>query len=76
MISQKIKSIMKYKKVTNVNLANHLGMSAQSLSNKFFRDSFSVQDLITILDYLDCKLVILPKPDTEIALTKDDIKSV
>lgn len=74
MIANKIKSIMKDKHITNVQLAKHLGMSPQSLSNKFYRDSFSSQDLITILDYLDCELFISSKPDTRVMLTLDDVK--
>lgn len=74
MIANKIKSIMKDKHITNVQLAKHLGMSPQSLSNKFYRDSFSTQDLIIILDYLDCELVIVSKPDTRIVLSLSDVK--
>lgn len=74
MIANKIKSIMKNKHITNIQLAKHLGMSPQSLSNKFYRDSFSTQDLIIILDYLDCELVILSKPDTKIVLSLNDVK--
>jgi transcriptional regulator with XRE-family HTH domain len=74
MITDKIKLIMKNKGVTNIQLANHLNMSPQSLSNKFYRDSFSVQDLIEILDFLECKLVIVPKPNIEIVLSLDDVK--
>lgn len=74
MIASKIKSIMKDKHITNVQLAKHLRMSPQSLSNKFYRDSFSSQDLIIILDYLDCELVILSKPETRVILSIDDIK--
>lgn len=74
MIASKIKSIMKDKHITNVQLAKYLGMSPQSLSNKFYRDSFSSQDLITILDYLDCELVILSKPDIRVILSLDDIE--
>lgn len=74
MISDKIKTIMKEKHITNIQLAAHLGMSPQSLSNKFYRDSFSVQDLITILDFMDCKLIIEPKPHSSIAFSMSDIK--
>lgn len=73
MIANKIKSIMKEKHITNIQLANHLGMSPQSLSNKFYRDSFSVQDLISILDFLNCQLVIEKKPDNRIILSVNDI---
>ena len=74
MVSDKIKQIMKMKKVTNVQLANHLGMHPQSLANKFSRGSISADELIQILDFLECQLIIEPKPDVLIKLTTDDIK--
>ena len=74
MVSDKIKQIMKMKKVTNVQLANHLGMLPQSLANKFSRGSISADELIQILDFLECQLIIEPKPDVLIELTTDDIK--
>lgn len=74
MISNKIKAIMKEKYITNIQLANHLGISPQSLSNKFYRESFSVQDLIIILNYLDCELVISSKPDIKVVFSLDDVK--
>lgn len=74
MVSDKIKQIMKMKKVTNVQLANHLGMLPQSLTNKFSRGSISADELIQILDFLECQLIIEPKPDVLIKLTTDDIK--
>ena len=74
MVSDKIKQIMKMKTVTNVQLANHLGMLPQSLANKFSRGSISADELIQILDFLECQLIIEPKPDVLIKLTTDDIK--
>ena len=41
-----------------------MGMSRQSLSNKFYRDSFSADDLIKVTDFLR----------GELALTVDDVK--
>lgn len=72
MFKHKIDEIMKSKNVTKKDLAEHFGISAQSMSNKFSRKSFSAKDLIRILEFLDCKLVIVPKPDTEIILTPKD----
>ena len=68
MVADKLNLILSHKHVSKVKLAKYLGMSPQSLSNKFFRDSFSVQDLVTILDFLDCKLVIESDPDTRIVI--------
>ena len=72
MVSEKLNRIMKEKHITKSNLADHLGMLPQSLSNKFLRDSFSVSDLVTILDFLGCQLVIESKPDTKIVFSPDD----
>ena len=74
MVSDKIKQIMKMKKITNVQLPKHLGMLPQSLANKFSRGSISADELIQILDFLDCQLIIEPKPDVLIKLTTDDLK--
>lgn len=73
-VSQKIKQIMKLKQVTNIQLANHLGILPQSLTNKFSRNSISADELIEILDYLDCRLIIETNPDHFIKLSMDDIK--
>ena len=41
MVSQKIKQIMKMKKITNIQVAEHLGTSPQALANKFSRETLS-----------------------------------
>jgi hypothetical protein len=74
MVSKKIKQVMKLKKVTNVQLAEHLGMLPQSLANKFSRDSISASELIDIFDFMGCRLTIELEPDMSIKFTKDDIK--
>lgn len=73
MVSKKIKQIMKYKKVTTVQLAEHLGMLPQSLSNKFSRDSISLKEAIDILDFLGCKLVVELEPDMIIKFNISDL---
>ena len=74
MVSKKIKQIMKYKKVTTVQLAEHLGMLPQSLSNKFSRDSISLKEAIDILDFLGCKLVVELEPDMIIKFNISDLQ--
>jgi len=71
MVSQKLRYIMKSKGITNIQVAKYLGMSPQAFSNKLFRDSFSVQDLVTILDFLGCRLIIESEPDISIRLSSD-----
>lgn len=74
MVSNKIKRIMKLKNVSSVQLAQHMGIVPQSLSNKFSRDSWSVQDLISVLDFLGCKLVVELEPDLIVKFSLDDIR--
>lgn len=74
MVSDKIKQIMKLKGVKVNQLAEYMGVKPQSVTNKFSRDSWSVQDLISVMDFLDCQVVIESKPDTKIILSLDDIK--
>lgn len=75
MVSKKIKRVMKLKKITNVQLAEHLGILPQSLANKFSRDSISVSELIDMLDFMGCRLTIELEPDMNIKFTKEDIKA-
>ena len=74
MVSKQIKQIMKYKKVTTVQLAEHLDVLPQSLSNKFSRDSISLKEAIDILDFLGCKLVVELEPDMIIKFNIDDLE--
>lgn len=70
MVSGIIKSIMKEKGITGKQLAEHLCMSPQSLANKFSRDTWQVDELISVVEFLDCQLIILPKPDVQYILSK------
>lgn len=72
MISDKIKQIMKEKNIKAVELAEYLGMRPQNLNTKFKRDSWSVQDLISVLDFMGCNLTIEYKQDTKLSFTTED----
>lgn len=72
MISNKIKQIMKDKHIKAVDVAKHLGITPQSLNRKFTKDSWSVQDLISVLDFMGCNLTIEYKQDTKLTFTMDD----
>ena len=74
MVSDKIKSILKQENVKISELATYMNMKPQSLANKFSRDSWSVQDLISVLDFLGYQLIMQSKPDNQIILTMDDAK--
>lgn len=53
-----------------------MGVKPQSVTNKFARDSWSVQDFVSVMDFLDCQVVIEPKPDMKILISLDDVKNV
>lgn len=69
MVSDVIKAIMKSKGLNNIQMAEMLGIKTQSFSNKLFRDSYTVEELIKILDILDCKLIIQPNPEVSYTLS-------
>lgn len=74
MVGDKIKQIMKEKGVRVNQLAEYMGVKPQSVTNKFARDSWSVQDLISVLDFLGCQLSVEYKPDTKLFFSMDDIE--
>lgn len=74
MVGDKIKQIMKEKGVRVNQLAEYMGVKPQSVTNKFARDSWSAQDLISVLDFLGCQLSVEYKPDTKLYFSMDDIK--
>ncbi len=61
MIKNKIISILKSAKITQKDLANHLGRSRQSVNNKFAKDSFFAKDIIKICDLCGYKLQVVNK---------------
>jgi len=72
-ISDKVKALLKLQGKNNKGLAEYLGISDQALSNKFYRDSYSGEDLIKIAMYLECELAFIAG-STKITLCEDDIK--
>lgn len=75
MVSDIIKTIMKSKNLNNIQMAQLLGIKTQSFSNKLFRDSYTVDELIKILDILECKLVIQPNPNISYTLSSKNTKA-
>ena len=72
-ISDKIKALLKLQGKNNKGLAEYLSISDQALSNKFYRDSYSGEDLIKIAAYLECEIAFMTG-DIKIALSLDDLK--
>lgn len=74
MVTSKIKALLALKNKKNVELAKYLEMTPQSLRNKFSRGSFSVEDLIKIANFCDCKVVIEIEENQKIVLDMEDIR--
>ena len=51
------------KNLTQNDLANVLGMTKQSFSNKMQRDTFTAEEVVKIAEYLDMKAIL--KGDSE-----------
>lgn len=57
-ISKKVKIMLALGGKDHAGLADCYGISKQALSNKFYRDSFTAQELIKAADFCGCELVI------------------
>ena len=73
-VSDKINALLKIRGVKKYELADFLGMTPQSLHNKFNRGSYSADDLIKISDFLNCSLAFELDDKQKIVLDTSDIK--
>ena len=73
-VSNKIKALLKLKGKDNAGLAEYLGISSQALSNKFYRNSFSANDLINVSEYMECELAFIVDESQKIILDSWDKK--
>lgn len=58
-VSDKVKAGLALCGKKNIELAQHFGMSAQSMQNKLGRESFSAKDLIKYADFVGARLALL-----------------
>ena len=72
--SNKLKSILSVTGHKPADLADCLGISVQSVRNKIFRGSYSVDDLLKIFDYLECEVTVKTKDGIVFPLTIDDVR--
>jgi len=72
-VGNKIKSAMAAKQKGRRDLATALNITDKAITAKFYRDSFSVEDLIIISDCLGYSLY-LESADNKIVFNLDDIK--
>jgi len=78
-IGEKVKGVLstngkKASGLASVLGADGKGISTQALSNKFYRDSFSVEDLISVAEYANCELAFISANGSKIVLEREDIK--
>lgn len=60
-LKETFKAIGKYKKTTQLEMAEVLGISKQNFSNKVQRNTFSPDELAKIADALDMKIAFVDK---------------
>jgi transcriptional regulator with XRE-family HTH domain len=73
-VSSKIRALLKLMGKENLQLAQYLKISKQSMGNKLSRDSFSAEDLIKVADFLGCDLAFIVNEKMKIVLDKSDIR--
>ncbi len=73
-ITDKVKAAMVVRGKKNKELAQYLGITEQSLSNKFNRGSFSAEDLIKIANFAGATLALEFDDKNKIAFSLDDIR--
>jgi DNA-binding Xre family transcriptional regulator len=72
-VTSKVKALLQLREREQVGLAQHLGITKQALSNKFYRDSFSAGDLIRIAEFLECELAFIVDASQKITLNGADV---
>ena len=57
-VSEVLKTVMKDHKMTQSDIARLFGISQQAVWNRFNRDCWDINDVIRILESMNCRLVI------------------
>lgn len=60
-LKETFKAVAKYKKTTQLEMAQALGISKQNFSNKVQRNTFSPDELVKIADMLDMEIAFIDK---------------
>ena len=60
-LKETIKGISKDRKITQLEIAEHLGISKQNFSNKIQRNTFSPDELVKIADLFNMELAFIDK---------------
>lgn len=73
-VTEKLRGLMSMAGVKGVDLAEALGISYNSASNRMYKGVKSVSDLIKICDRCGATVLIKSKDGTVIPLTLDDVE--
>lgn len=57
-VNSVIKTVMKYHGVTQSDVARLFGTTPQAIYNKFRRGSWDISEVVTLLESMDCSLVV------------------
>lgn len=60
-VSKAIKQLMQERDMKVKELAEAMGLSAQNMSNKLYRDCFSYNEVVKIADILNCDIKIITR---------------
>lgn len=74
-VTDKLRALMELSGVKGVDLAEALGVSYNSASNRMYKGVKRIDDLIKICDKCEAKISITAKDGTVIRLTIDDIET-
>lgn len=69
--SDKIKALLMLSGKKQMELAEHFGMSRQTMNNKFGRDSWSAKDLVKVADFCGCSVGFVLPDGQHIFLEKE-----
>lgn len=57
-VNDVLRAVMKDHHITQADIARIFGVSPQAVYNKFHRGTWDVDEIVKILDAVDCRLVI------------------
>lgn len=69
-ISDRVKGLLALCGKKQIDLAQHFGMSKQTMSNKFARNGWFASDLVKVADFCGCKLAFI-MPDEQQIIIED-----
>ena len=71
-VSKKIKAILQLCDKRQLDLAEHFGMSTQTMSNKMARGSWSATDLVKVAEFTGCKVAFILPDGQQIVLDDEE----